>query len=224
MKWQKILLFLILGLVVAAILFPTYVLGGLYILVATLSGEGQITKTTDLADYGVISGNYDNKFPREFMFSFFPEEISEDFSDVSYRYTAQKGDTYACEIWLEFDIEDEVKFAEFLDESVDPEQVAAFSYDHALSDYTISNCFTLTSPEDDDPGDIHIEYAKIGKILYDEGSQHIICYALLMYDGGYSSTENFGSFFTRFQIDPIQYEIDAYDDTYYEENGTTFIR
>ena len=45
-----------------------------------------------------------------------------------------------------------------------------------------------------------------------------------MFDGGYSSTKEFGRFFTRFKIDPIQYEIDAYDDTYYEENGTVFIR
>lgn len=220
MKLLKILLCLIL----VCLLFPTLMIGSLLVLGAFLSGEGTVTETTNIADYGIISGNYDNEFPAEFMFSFFPEEISKDFSNVRYHYTAQKGDTYACEIWLEFDIEDAEKFAEFLDASVDPEQVTAFAYDPSLSDYTVSNCFILTSPEDDDPGDIHIEYAKIGKILYSEESRHIICFALLMYDGGYSSTKEFGSFFTRFGIDPIQYEIDAYDDTYYEEDGTTFIR
>lgn len=224
MKWKKVLLFLFLGLAAVFILFPKLMFGLLYVLLSVISGDGKVTETTDIADYGIISGNYDNEYPAEFMFSFFPEEISEDFSDVSYHYTAQKGDTYACEIWLEFDIEDGEKFAEFLHASVDPEQVTAFSYDPSFSDYTVSNSFILTSPEDDDPGDIHIEYAKIGKILYNEESQHIICYALLMYDGGYSSTKEFGRFFTRFQIDPIEYEIDAYDDTYYEENGTTFIR
>ena len=35
---------------------------------------------------------YDNDYPAEFMFSFFPEGISEDFSNVSYHYKAQKGD------------------------------------------------------------------------------------------------------------------------------------
>ena len=224
MNCKKILLFLALGLAVAVILFPTYVLGGLYVLLYVISGEGRITETTDIADYGIISGNYDNDSPKEFLFSFFPEEISEDFSDVSYHYIAQKGDTYACETWLEFDIRDKEKFNEFLNAYVDPEQVTTFSYDPALSDYTISNSFILTSPEDDEPDDIHIEYARIGKILYNEETQHIICYGLLMFDGGSSSTKNFGSFFTRFRIDPIQYEIDAYDDTYYEENGTTFIR
>lgn len=224
MKWQKVLLLLVLGLVLVIILFPMHMLGGLYVLLFSISGGGDVTETTDVADYGIISGNHDNDYPAKFMFSFFPEEITEDFSNVSYRYTAQKGDTYACEIWLEFDIQDEAKFAEFIDTSVDPEQVTTFSYDPSLSDYTVSNNFILTSPEDDPPDAIHIEYAEIGKILYSEESQHVICYALLMFDGGYSSTKEFGRFFTRFKIDPIQYEIDAYDDTYYEENGTVFIR
>jgi hypothetical protein len=224
MKWKKSLLFLASGLILVMILFPMHVFGALYVLLSFISGEGKVTETTDIADYGIITGNYYNDRPAEFMFSFFPEEISEDFSNVSYHYKAQKGDTYACEIWLEFDIQDKTKFAEFIDASVDPEQVTTFSYDPSLSDYTVSNNFILTSPEDDAPDAIHIEYAEIGKILYNEESQHVICYALLMCDGGYSSTREFGRFFTRFKIDPIQYEIDAYDDTYYEENGTVFIR
>ena len=170
-----------------------------------LNGEGEITEATDLADYGVIRGNYDNEYPAEFLSSFFPEEISGDFSNVHYRYKAQKADTYACEIWLEFDIADEEKFAEFIAASVVPEQVTAFSYDPTYSDYTISDGFMLTCPENNDPSDIHIEDARIGKILYDEEAQHIICFALLVCDGGYASTREFGSFFTRFQIDPIDY-------------------
>ena len=224
MKWQKVLLLLVLGLLLVIIFLPMHMFGLLYVLLYVISGEGTVTETTDIADYGIIIGNYDNDRPAEFMFSFFPEEISEDFSNVSYHYKAQKGDTYACEIWLEFDIQDEAKYTEFIDASVDPEQVTTFSYDPSLSDYTVSNNFILTSPEDDAPDAIHIEYAEIGKILYNEESRHVICYALLMFDGGSSSTKNFGGFFTRFRIDPIQYEIDAYDDTYYEENGTRFIR
>ena len=170
-----------------------------------LNSQGEITETTDPADYGVIRGNYDNDYPAEFMFSFFPEEISEDFSNVHYCYKAQKADTYACEIWLEFDIADGEKFAEFIAASVDPEQVTAFSYDPTFSDYTISEKFMLTCPENNDPGDIHIEDARIGKILYDEETQHVICFALLVCDGGYASNREFGSFFTRFRIDPIEY-------------------
>lgn len=206
MNRKKILPLLLLGLV---LIFRKKILMAvfwvLFLVAAALSGEGNITETTDPADYGIITGNYDNEYPAEFMFSFFPEEISDDFSNVRYRYKAQKGDTYACEIWLEFDIADEEAFAEFIAASVDPEQVTAFSYDPTFSDYTISDRFELTYPENNDPGDIHIEDARIGKILYDEEAQHIICFALLMYDGGYSSTKDFGSFFTRFHIDPIEY-------------------
>ena len=171
------------------------------------SGDGKVVQTTDIADYGEITGNYDNEVPAQFIFSFFPEIISNDYSNVSYQYTAQKGDAYACQVWLEFDIEDEEKFNDFIHTYTDSEQTAIFQYDPDYMDYTTSNDFTLTRPENDEPGDIHIEYARIGKIMYSKSSQHIICYALCIYDGGYSSTKTFGDFFTRFNMDPVEYGV-----------------
>ena len=90
MKWQKVLLLLVLGLLLVIIFLPMHMFGLLYVLLSVISGEGTVTETTDIADYGIIIGNYDNDRPAEFMFSFFPEEISEDFSNVSYHYKAQR--------------------------------------------------------------------------------------------------------------------------------------
>lgn len=175
-----------------------------------LAGDGKVTTTTDLADYGIVTGNYDNDTPAEFMHSFFPSEISNDYSNVRYQYTAQKGDTYACQFWLEFDIEDDTVFEQFIQEYTDPTKTAVFPYDADYMDYTVSNTFQLTRFREENTAEyIHIDYAKIGRILYDEDAQHIIFYAMCMYDGGYSSTEHFGDFFTRFGIDPYEYEASA---------------
>ena len=203
---KRVVLPLMLAILAVCILFPKVALVSFLNIVAFLDGVGKVVHTTDVADYGVITGNYDNETPKEFMFSFFPEEISGDFSNVIYQYTAQKGDTYACQIWLEFDIKDEEAYREFIDLHTNYEQTKVFRYDTNYLDYTISNHFRLTSPEDDEPGDIHIEYAEVGKILYCDDTQHIIFYALCMYDGGYSSTKTFGDFFTRFNISPVEYE------------------
>ena len=187
--------------ILACILLLPYAL-----VVCFLSGTGQITETTDPAAYGQITGNYDNETPAAFISSFFPEEIRENFSNVRYSYTAQKGDSYACQVWLEFDMDDEAAFADFISACTDAGQVETFSFDTAYMDYTVSNSFELTHPGYDAPDDIHIEYAKIGKILYREDTRHILFYALCIFDGGYSSTKNFGDFFTCFDIDPLEYE------------------
>lgn len=175
-----------------------------------LAGEGKVTTTTDPADYGIVTGNYDNDTPSAFMHSFFPAEISDEFSNVRYQYTAQKGDTYACQFWLEFDIENDTVFEQFTQEYTDPASTTVFPYDADYMDYTVSNDFQLTRSREENTAEyVHIGYAKIGKVLYNEADQHIIFYAMCMYDGGYSSTEYFGDFFTRFRIDPFEYEESA---------------
>ena len=205
----KVVLVFLLMLLLFFVLFPKLGIISVFRFLAFISGEGKVIQTTDIADYGVITGNYDNETPKEFVFSFFPEKISDDYSNVSYQYTAQKGDAYACQVWLEFDIEDEEKFTDFISAYTDAEQTDIFQYDSDYMDYTVLNHFELTHAESDKPGDIHIEYAEIGKILYNQETQHIICYALCMYDGGYSTTKIFGDFFTRFNIDPVEYEATA---------------
>lgn len=73
-----------------------------------------VYETNDIADYGVIIGNYDNENPQEFVFSFFPERIEEYFSNVNYHYKAKKLDTFAYEIYLDFVIEDTQLYNTFI--------------------------------------------------------------------------------------------------------------
>ena len=129
--------------------------------------------TTNISDYGKYVGNYDNDFPEEFINSFFPEKIEENFSNVKYSYKAQKGDSYAFEAYLEFKIENESEFQAFIDEHVG-KNVSDFSYDTNFKEYVIADELGLVVlDQKTSKVDVfyHIQCAKIGKILYSENKK-----------------------------------------------------
>ena len=105
-----------------------------WVLMLYIDGYGRVTEKTDISDYCVITGNYDNDRPAEFIHSFFPEEVDDDFSNVSYLYIAQRGDTYACQIWLEFDIENEDAFKDFISSNTVSENVTVLEPGLAVID------------------------------------------------------------------------------------------
>lgn len=163
--------------------------------------------TTNISDYGKYVGNYDNDFPEEFINSFFPEKIEENFSNVKYSYKAQKGDSYAFEAYLEFKIENESEFQAFIDEHVG-KNVSDFSYDTNFKEYVIADelgLIVLDQKTSNADGFYHIQCAKIGKILYSEKTQQIICIALGVYDGGMVTTDFLCNYFDRFDIEPYHY-------------------
>lgn len=157
--------------------------------------------TTNVSDYGKYVGNYDNDFPEEFINSFFPEKIEINFSDVKYSYKAQKGDTYAFEAYLEFQIENEAEFQSYISEKTGNSAVK-FKYDSDFKEYVIFDEFQLNGEESKS-----IRGAKIGKILYSEKDQRIIYVAIGVYDGGMVTTDFLCQYFERFDIDPTKYAI-----------------
>lgn len=171
---------------------------------------GSVYETTDVADYGNITGNNDNKTPREFIFTFFPEALDSSFSDVTYHYTAVKGDDHAYECYLEFRIEDPEEFAEFIDTHTDAEKTAVFRYDDSFREYTISNQFEILLESAKESGGYPIDYAVIGKILYAEKEQRVIFWALGMWDGARADTTQLDTFFSRFGIDVVDYQMNAF--------------
>lgn len=166
-------------------------------------------ETTNIEDYGEYIGNYDNKTVDKFINSFFPEKIEQSFENVNYVYRAKKFDTYAFEAWLEFKIEDENTFQTYVDNVTNGEQLQAFAYDNTYSEYVIADSFKLhpNAKTDVDPSDGYsIQYAMIGKILINDENNEIIYIALGVYDGGGVHTDYLREYFTRFNIDPIQYD------------------
>ena len=160
-----------------------------------------VYETNDIADYAIVKGNYDNESPQKFVSSFFPEKIEDTFSDVTYHYKAQKLDTYAYEMYLEFVIEDKESFNSFLSGVVGENSCEPFYFDSAFQALYISNYLTLG---DEKP--LYYTNAKVGMILYAEEEQRLIFTALGVYDGGGTFVDDLCFLFRRFGIDPQEYE------------------
>ena len=156
----------------------------------------EIYETNSVADYGNIVGNCDNETPEEFIFSFFPTTILDSFSDVDYHYKAKKLDTYAYEAYLEFVIEDEAVFSEFIKPYVDDS--ASFAYDESFMEKSIIHHLCLDHNVETEA---NIADAEIGKILYSEEEQRIIFFALGLHDGGGTYISELSYFVDRFGID-----------------------
>ncbi len=170
----------------------------------------EYTETTDIADYGIYNGTYQDEFTQAFVESIFPEEISPSFSNVKYSYKAKKDDVYAFEAYLEFTVEDSAEFANIIREIASEEQWKPFPFDEKFMEYNIENGFDINTARENSSAETgySISRAKIRKILYSSETQTIIYFALGVYDGfGTTKTDFLCVFFDRFFIDPAEYEV-----------------
>ncbi len=179
-----------------------------------------VYETNDTTDYGVIKGNYDNERPKEFIFSFFPKTIEEYFSDVSYHYKAKKSDTYAYEMYVEFAIQDTQTYNAFIADVIGDNASELFYFDSSYQIYYVSNYLDLSPAsrishddkskqpvvKEDKSKPPVIENAKIGAVLFSDTEQRIIFFALGVYDGGGTSTDELNYFLNRFGVNPWEYE------------------
>lgn len=156
---------------------------------------------TEVEQYGKIIGNYDNGTPTEFIESFFPPQIKDTYSDITYRYKVVRGDTYAYEAYLEFQISDTAEFFAALEAFVNQNNVTVFPYDNSFMEYTIEDELQL-SIRSTQERTCSIQYANFGKILYSIDDQRFVFVAIGMLDGGGADTTQLGFFFSRFNIDP----------------------
>ena len=165
-----------------------------------------VYETNDVADYGVIKGNYDNETPKEFVFSFFPKTIEEYFSDVSYHYKAIKLDSYAYEIALEFTILDKQQYFELKEMITGNTICSDFEYAPEYQVFWINDYLLISEQEEynriDPPV---IQDAEIGLILFSDSNQQFIYIALGAYDGGGVTTEELNYFFDRFHVNPWRF-------------------
>ena len=163
--------------------------------------------TSDLNDYGHYIGNGDNQFASEYINAFFPEKIESSFTDVTYSYRAQDLGNYAFEAYLEFVIEDEKEFQEFISEKTAGMKSKVFSYDSDFVEYELDDSLRVSvlDGEENQNGKIWIDEAQIGKILCNEKEHRIIFVAMAMRDAWDAYCDFFCCFFNRFNIDPVRY-------------------
>lgn len=168
--------------------------------------ESYYSETTNIEDYGKFYGNNDNGFAFKFIYSFFPKEIQDNFSDITYSYRSEDFGVYGFEAYLEFTIEDEQEFSRYIASIAEPEVWQPFAYDPSYMEYSIVNELELSLGHEDIVYDCpNIDEAEIGKVLYSPEEQRIIYIALAVYDSGASTTDFLCVFFDRFNIDPVLY-------------------
>lgn len=162
-----------------------------------------VYETDDTANYGQITGNHNNDSPEYLFRSFFPEELEEHFRDVQYHYKAIRSDASACEIWLEFTL-DEDAFPAFLEEHTDP--AARVPFRDEWMEYPVASELALLITEDGP----NLEYAEMGKVLWRESDRRVIFWMLYVFDGGGTEVRELSRFFTYFEIDPLSLATDIY--------------
>lgn len=181
--------------------------GALMLFTASKPIESFYYETTSIADYGDYIGNNDNGFAWKYISSFFPQEIQDNFTDITYSYRAEDFDVYGFEAYLEFTIEDQAEFIQHIESIADADQWHPFAFDPDYMEYSIVDELELSTHWEDgrEYEYPHIMEAEIGKILYSSAEQKIIYIAIGVYDGGGVTTEFLSVFFERFNIDPVLY-------------------
>ena len=136
----------------------------------SVANWGEVYETNDLADYGNITGNYNNEPPQEFIFSFFPETIDESFSQANYHYKAIYGGAYAYEAWLEFVIDDQTEFDAYVEKLLGGKRLIPHPMDEQYMVYGFENVFDKVKHDQQYPSG----YGHTGKILVSASDHRLI--------------------------------------------------
>lgn len=165
-------------------------------------------ETSDTADYGKFVGTRNDQVIDAYIRSFFPEELQNTFSDVSYSFRASNIGRYACEAYLEFTIEDPEEFHEYVAKIADASCWKEFTYDESFLEYTLDDTLYLSlrdTPDAEKEQYHYITEATIRKVLCSISEQKIIYTAILVSNDSVIETSYFNALFMRFGIDPVEY-------------------
>lgn len=165
------------------------------------------TTITDVSEYGIFIGNRRNDVAEEQITAFFPKEITDDFSDITYAYRAIKESSYTFEAYLEFTIEDSKIFYDHIAAIAPDHEWQQFEYDSKFREYNYANSLDLIEMYQDPK--ICVEWADISKVLYSEEDRKVIYVAIGANHDGFVEVSELSTFFNRFQIDPEDYEKSA---------------
>ena len=174
--WRSFLI--VIGILLA---IPGIFAGMVYL---STANWGEVYETNDIADYGNITGNYNNEPPQTFIFSFFPEAIDESFSQADYHYKAIYGGAYAYEAWLEFVIDDHTAFEAYVENLLGGKRLLPFPFDERYMVYD----FEEASPK--------------GIVLVSKQDQHLIFVAYGIH-GDHATLYDLSYYWDQFNIGPI---------------------
>ena len=154
--------------------------------------------TTDINKYG----KYDNCVSEDET-NFFPALNEDKMSNFKYSYNVDCIIDCAHEIYLEFTIENETEFTNFINENTNNitrnnQNVVTqkFKYDETYTEVVIED---LINTRQNDEGKLVIDYAYVKKMLYSEESNSIIFVNLYVID--YWEFKN-STYIQKFDINP----------------------
>lgn len=172
--------------------------------------------TNDIEDYGEYIGiaSLDQEKAAKRIEAFFPKEIDDSFSDITYSYKAENYDSLAYEAYLEFVIEDEDEYKHFVSQYTEGLEARAFEHDSSFTEYSIKQRLSLDVEWDGEGEclfeDMKFVIAEIDKILCSDKEQRIVFVSLAVFDGGVARVDFLSTYFTRFGIDPLEYADNVY--------------
>ncbi len=132
-----------------------------------------------------------------------------------YVFHSRTIDTWGFEAYLEFVIEDQEAFENIASDITVGLVRGTFNYNEDYQEYIAPdkkwgtlNDYMFLGSEISVDGKIgySISAASLSKILVNEKEHRIICVALAVHDGGASDTCFLDAFFSRFDIEPKEYE------------------
>lgn len=171
-------------------------------------------ETSDVAQYGKFEFLPDEDYYQEYILPVFPKSIQPEFEDVIYDYRVYSFWGAGIKVYLEFSIRDPEKFDAFVQSTTQGLAKGTFHFDNAYEEYVFFNEDTggvfddirLNNPYPDVMGQYYtVDYALILKVLVDRSQQRLIYIYIDISDCAFT-TEDLDIYFSRFQIDPKEYE------------------
>ena len=214
----KVVLNVLLAILALAALFAAFC-GVVYLFSLWYEASCIDYKTTDVAQYGKFEFLSDEDY-QAYILPVFPKSIQPEFEDVIYDYHASRTWSHGYTAYLEFTIRDPEKFDAFVQSTTQGLAKGAFHFDNAYEEYVLfdedtgwvfDSILLLDPPKPEDIGQYYtVHSARIVKVLVDR-SQHRMIYIYIHVSEQELTTEDLNIYFSRFQIDPKEYE--AYTET-----------
>lgn len=171
------------------------------------NGAPSYYETQDIADYGIITGTNNNEEIKRRMESYFPVSIEENFQNVKYVYHAESFDDTAVEAYLEFTIEDEEEFDEYVKRLLQGRETTTFRYDESFQEYVLWDFLFASEDYDKNTQEVYWDILAgcVQKVLINEKENRLIYVLIFVGNGDVSSSKGFWCYFDRFDINPEEY-------------------
>ena len=168
--------------------------------------------TTEISEYGnwgMVDVEYMDPWDAQLYHSkIMPTKIEEYFSQIEYVYSVCTWPVIS-EAYLEFVIEDETLYNDYINGIIKDNATKTFHYDNNFQEYVLNDIFySYNSSATNSHRERLVEGATIQKVLFSDKERRIIfvSYAHDAYGYVYNTEETFKStYFKRFNIDIVEY-------------------